>query len=181
MSFKFDFLGEGEKLAENLTTMKGINNDRNLMTNCSNELHKVIPILDMHTIPFSTITINSMVQFKKVINESNLDNELDIISGKYEGGLKIWECSYDLTNYLLSQVDFEVNRKDAIEIGCGHGFPGISALKLGFEHVIFSDLNDEVLREVTWKNILLNCSGEWDRAECFSGNWLSLSDMLSSR
>ena len=33
-------------------------------------------------------------------------NNTDIIPGKYEGGLKVWECSIDLCNYLEEQLQF---------------------------------------------------------------------------
>ncbi len=85
-------------------------------------------------------------------------NETDIIPGKYEGGLKVWECSIDLCNYLAEQISsFYVHQaKDrqhasdnmmdleyendvhflcsgrggnVIELGCGHGLPGCLILK----------------------------------------------------
>ena len=33
-------------------------------------------------------------------------NNTDIIPGKYEGGLKVWECSIDLCNYLQEHIQF---------------------------------------------------------------------------
>ena len=86
-------------------------------------------------------------------------NETDIIPGKYEGGLKVWECSIDLCNYLAEQIslfyaqqakdtqqksddmmDLEYYENDVqsllskgggnvIELGCGHGLPGCLILK----------------------------------------------------
>ena len=37
--------------------------------------------------------------------DAHLLGDSDIIKGSYEGGLKTWECSIDLVNY-LSQQDF---------------------------------------------------------------------------
>mmetsp|Transcript_12701 Transcript_12701/g.37383 ORF Transcript_12701/g.37383 Transcript_12701/m.37383 type:complete len:404 (-) Transcript_12701:35-1246(-) len=72
----------------------------------------------------------------------------DIIEGVYEGGLKVWECSMDLCQYLAEQVSrfrnmsaVPIHRYDGelvwndcqgalsangstLEIGCGHGLPG---------------------------------------------------------
>jgi hypothetical protein len=87
-------------------------------------------------------------------NHNNIrDGETDLIPGVYEGGLKVWECSLDLCQYLLSIIE-EISRenndgtscsshviiKDAIsrsiqsggsalEIGCGHGLPGCLILR----------------------------------------------------
>jgi hypothetical protein len=42
----------------------------------------------------------------------------------------------------------EQSKGIALEIGCGHGLPGICLLKRGFETVIFSDFNEEVTSRV---------------------------------
>ena len=73
------------------------------------------------------------------------ENNTDIIPGKYEGGLKVWECSIDLCNYLAEQLqqqqhhDFSVDQiaiqnalkrgGKTIELGCGHGLPACMILK----------------------------------------------------
>jgi hypothetical protein len=66
----------------------------------------------------------------------------DIVTGVYEGGAKVWECSLDLVDYLAVEMDNEMAEKNANsssndnnsddigwpakvwEIGCGHGLPG---------------------------------------------------------
>lgn len=52
----------------------------------------------------------------------------DLVPGVYEGGFKVWEGSIDLVNHLVAQ---QVQLKDlrVIELGCGHGVPGIHALQ----------------------------------------------------
>lgn len=116
-------------------------------------------------------------------NESALDKESDIIPGVYEGGYKVWECSVDLTALLL-QKQFslpDVSTCRVIELGCGHGFPGVAALKLGCKRVVFSDLNAEVINAVTWPNVFLNCRDIMDRVECYSGDWDELSTELFNK
>lgn len=112
-----------------------------------------------------------------------IDKESDIIPGVYEGGNKVWECSVDLTVLLMSHKYSlpvpETSR--AIELGCGHGFPGIAALKLGYQQVVFSDLNGEVIESATWPNIYLNCREQVPRAVCYSGDWEALSRELTNR
>ena len=45
-------------------------------------------------------------------------NNSDLVSGVYEGGLKVWECSLDLVDYItLNKEKFE--GKKVLEIGCG--------------------------------------------------------------
>ena len=46
--------------------------------------------------------------------------------------------------------------KIVIDLGCGHGLLGILALKFGAKLVIFQDFNSEVLKTLTFFNLLLN-------------------------
>lgn len=122
------------------------------------------------------------------------ENSTDLIPLVYEGGLKIWECSIDLVEYLLeSQVGF--HGKLVMEIGCGAGLPGIYALLQGAE-VHFQDYNDDVIEYVTIPNVLMNlaqqpkqCQSETAsfgllqtaRKCCrfFSGDWGSVVDFIN--
>ena len=70
----------------------------------------------------------------------------DLVPGVYEGGFKVWECSIDLVE-LLVRDKVEFSGKKVIELGCGHGLPGIHALQEGAT-VDFQDYNAEVLQEV---------------------------------
>lgn len=50
----------------------------------------------------------------------------DLISGVYEGGLKVWECTYDLLE--LIEKDMETfGGKTVLDLGCGAGLLGILA------------------------------------------------------
>ena len=51
------------------------------------------------------------------------------VTGVYEGGLKIWECSIDLAAFVASGVDFQ--NLNVLELGCGAGLPAIVAGQLG--------------------------------------------------
>ena len=98
----------------------------------------------------------------------------DVVSGKYEGGYKVWECSLDLVQY-LGQFPCSLGvPQQVLELGCGQGFPGIAALqRFPSCKVVFSDLNAEVLQETTWRNIHLNASNV-SRVMCVAGDWSSL-------
>ena len=70
-----------------------------------------------------------------------------IVKGVYEGGLKIWECSIDLADFLHHAVEVAGTEPASIstterstklifphdssvlELGCGHGLPAITALR----------------------------------------------------
>ncbi|CAM9791234.1 unnamed protein product [Pylaiella littoralis] len=121
--------------------------------------------------------------------------ESDLVPGVYEGGLKVWEASLDLVDHLVSSggdgnggvfAEDEATvvtgrRKRVLELGCGHGFPGIVALQQGLR-VCFSDFNREVIEQVTIPNVKLNVEERyWPLAEYYSGDWNSLSPLLEER
>jgi hypothetical protein len=117
-----------------------------------------------HTLPQSTMNLSPRPNPKV----------LDVVPGIYEGGMKVWECSYDLCRYLREQL--ECSRTDThsslfrcqsfLELGCGHGLPTCFLLRLFRLHphifgnkrptFVLSDYNDFVLKEVTWSNLILN-------------------------
>ena len=92
----------------------------------------------------------------------------DLVPGKYEGGLKVWECSIDLCRY-LAQDNNEINIEGHIlELGCGHGLPGCWVLKQAISnknedkcYVTFSDYNEFVLKDVTIRNVTMNVQESW--------------------
>lgn len=54
----------------------------------------------------------------------------DLIPAVYEGGLKIWECTVDLIDY-IAHSDLQLEGKKVLDLGCGAGLVGILALKKG--------------------------------------------------
>lgn len=122
-------------------------------------------------------------------NKSNLLHS-DLVEGVYEGGLKVWECSIDLLNYLaemaattdysqlkvLSRYQIQV-----FEIGCGHGLPGIFCLLRGSQ-VLLQDFNEEVIAKVTKPTVELNASSTSHQSNCkfMHGDWDNL-DLADSK
>lgn len=83
----------------------------------------------------------------------------DLISGVYEGGLKVWECTYDLLEVI--EKDGETfGGKSVLDLGCGAGLLGILALKRGARQVHFQDYNSTVIDQLTLSNVVLNCQEE---------------------
>ncbi|KAJ3571275.1 hypothetical protein NP233_g3854 [Leucocoprinus birnbaumii] len=93
----------------------------------------------------------------------------DLVPRVYEGGLKTWECSIDLVEYLDSTHGVEgFLGKHILELGCGTAVPSLYILHHIFsspppsevsqlpETVIYlQDYNDSVLELVTLPNVLL--------------------------
>lgn len=122
------------------------------------------------------------------------ENSTDLIPLVYEGGLKIWECSIDLVEYLLeSEMSFDGKR--VMEVGCGAGLPGIYVLLQGAE-VHFQDYNDDVIEYVTIPNVLVNLAQQQKQSQSerassdlletarkccrfFSGDWGSVVDFIN--
>ncbi|XP_040373460.1 histidine protein methyltransferase 1 homolog isoform X1 [Rosa chinensis] len=99
----------------------------------------------------------------------------DLVPGKYEGGLKLWEGSLDLVKALSSEVQnghlsfagrrvlepnvLAWNSQLSIRktmLGCGHGLPGIFACLEGAAAIHFQDFNAEVLQCLTIPNVNAN-------------------------
>ncbi|ETW07687.1 hypothetical protein H310_02144 [Aphanomyces invadans] len=107
----------------------------------------------------------------------------DIQTGVYEGGFKLWECAVDLIQYLAANApNLPVhNGWRVLELGCGHGLPGLHALQQGAAHVTFSDYNHEVIELATIPNLQRNANAnDLTKATFYSGDWQLMSeDMLA--
>lgn len=116
----------------------------------------------------------------------------DLVPGKYEGGLKLWEGSLDLVKALRLEVQngqLSFTGKRILELGCGHGLPGIFACIEGAGAIHFQDFNAEVLRCLTIPNINANLSKDsqpLNMAELnngaevrfFAGDWSEVHQLL---
>ncbi|XP_009937552.2 histidine protein methyltransferase 1 homolog isoform X1 [Opisthocomus hoazin] len=142
------------------------------------------------------------------IVSKSVSSRSDLIPGVYEGGLKIWECTFDLIDY-FSEAEIHFANKTVLDLGCGAGLLGIVALRGKAEKVHFQDYNSTVIDEITLPNVVANCINEGSRmgsgdhrktskpplkrpkkAECspdaltkcrfFSGEWSKVSELLLS-
>lgn len=101
----------------------------------------------------------------------------DLVPGKYEGGLKLWEGSLDLIAALSSEMQdgrLSFHGKRVLELGCGHGLPGIFACLKAAAAVHFQDFNVEVLQCLTIPNVTANIEKEGHintKTQFFSGDW----------
>ncbi|XP_033835777.1 histidine protein methyltransferase 1 homolog [Periophthalmus magnuspinnatus] len=85
-----------------------------------------------------------------------LQQKSDLISGIYEGGLKVWECTYDLLKLIEKDIE-TFGGKMVLDLGCGAGLLGILALKRGARQVHFQDYNSTVIEQLTVPTVILNC------------------------
>ncbi|CAL5224121.1 g6753 [Coccomyxa viridis] len=121
----------------------------------------------------------------------------DLIPGKYEGGFKLWECALDLSAHLCQAFDIRATQERwssalpgntrVLELGCGHGLPGILLLLAGCK-VHFQDYNAEVLQSLTSVNVLENLGSHPgtailrdERPRYFAGDWGMLPELLDSK
>ncbi|KAM7014066.1 histidine protein methyltransferase 1 homolog isoform 1-T2 [Passerculus sandwichensis] len=139
------------------------------------------------------------------IVSKSVSSHSDLIPGVYEGGLKIWECTFDLMDY-LTEAEIEFTNKTVLDLGCGAGLLGIVALQGEAARVHFQDYNSTVIDEITLPNVAANCIGEGrsgkdrkasnppskrprkaesspdvlSRCRFFSGEWSQVSQLLSN-
>ncbi|CAG8740895.1 32681_t:CDS:2, partial [Racocetra persica] len=130
-----------------------------------------------------------------------LTDDNDVVHGVYEGGLKTWECSLDLVEYLsikLKEINLSGNK--ILELGCGSALPGIYLLSTQPSLCVdFQDYNEDVLKLVTIPNILINtvlrpqsdeiseldiveetnCLNQLKNSRFFKGDWNELNDILN--
>ncbi|KAK4528799.1 hypothetical protein GAYE_SCF64G6745 [Galdieria yellowstonensis] len=98
--------------------------------------------------------------------------EQDVIRGVYEGGFKLWEGAIDLVKF-LDTININGFQR-GLELGCGHGLPGIYALQKGIE-MDFQDFNESVITQVLFPNIVLNkCTVQASKSLFLAGDWSSL-------
>ncbi|KAK1791653.1 hypothetical protein P4O66_013648 [Electrophorus voltai] len=105
-------------------------------------------------------TAPERVDREKILFKAITQNS-DLISGVYEGGLKIWECTYDLLEYIDDEGE-TFSGKRVLDLGCGAGLLGILALKRGASMVHFQDYNSTVIEQLTMLNVVLNYEEESD-------------------
>ncbi|CAH0555253.1 unnamed protein product [Brassicogethes aeneus] len=106
-------------------------------------------------------------------------NHSDLITAEYEGGLKIWECTYDLINYINS-LNISFKNKRVLDLGCGSGMVGILTYLLNSK-CYFQDYNNEVISNITIPNVIINSrkhNKPIENAKFFDGDWQSFLELM---
>ena len=103
----------------------------------------------------------------------------DLIPGVYEGGLKIWEGSCDLLEYLCTSK-IVLSGARVLELGCGTGLPGIATVLHGASCVTFQDYNPGVIHLCTIPNLLANLTTQpMPSLKFFAGDWSDLVTLIN--
>ncbi|XP_053893988.1 histidine protein methyltransferase 1 homolog [Malaclemys terrapin pileata] len=146
------------------------------------------------------MTLSNDSHEEDIVSKS-ISSHSDLITGIYEGGLKIWECTFDLMDY-LSEAEMQFINKTVLDLGCGAGLLGIFALKRNAKKVHFQDYNRTMIDEITLPNVVANCTDGGDdgiseppskkhkkadftpalmsKCRFFSGEWAEFSQLLLS-
>lgn len=103
-----------------------------------------------------------LIASEKQYDESS-KKSIDSFSGQ-----KIWECSHDLC-LMLQRVPLAPSTR-VLELGCGHGLPGLICLSKGCQ-VHFQDYSHETIENVTRQTILLNQPSKLESCSFSSGEW----------
>ncbi|NXY57786.1 MET18 methyltransferase, partial [Callaeas wilsoni] len=121
-------------------------------------------VLELSYVKLSVVemTCSGDADSEGIVSKS-VSSHSDLIPGVYEGGLKIWECTFDLMDY-LSEAEIEFTNKAVLDLGCGAGLLGIVALRGRADSVHFQDYNSTVIDEITLPNVVANCVEEGRRA-----------------
>jgi SAM-dependent methyltransferase len=88
-----------------------------------------------------------------------------------------------LVQYLIDE-NINLESKRILEVGCGHGIPGLYCLLTSNNATVhFQDYNDEVIKFLTMPNVLINDANNniLSRASFFSGDWYHLEQFLSNQ
>lgn len=112
----------------------------------------------------------------------------DLIPGAYEGGCKLWECSVDLCRYLAAGGKGApiLSGSRVLELGCGHGLPGVVAALRGAHSVTWQDYNGDVLHSLTAPTAVANLrrsgrEAQGSRLRFMSGDWGALHALLPAQ
>ncbi|XP_017785209.1 PREDICTED: histidine protein methyltransferase 1 homolog [Nicrophorus vespilloides] len=132
----------------------------------------------------STVIVSELVRKKQNEEDSIFkaeQNNSDLITAVYEGGLKIWECTYDVLDYIYDGEKLEFKDRKVLDLGCGAGIIGIYSLLNGASNVCLQDYNPEVIKYITIPNVLLNAGSKeeaQERCDFYCGDWGSFANLL---
>ncbi|XP_037291990.2 histidine protein methyltransferase 1 homolog [Rhipicephalus microplus] len=135
-------------------------------------------VLDLTSIKVTFIVGGQMESLLKGDVLEAAEGNLDIIPSVYEGGMKVWECSIDLTEYIENHLSIDDESK-VLELGCGAGLPGLLACLKG-AFVDFQDYNKQVLELITIPNAFSNIGIRVKkRCHFYAGDWSALADNIA--
>jgi len=103
----------------------------------------------------------------------------DLLPGRYEGGVKLWECALDLCAFLRGPQAPRLAGARVLELGCGQGLPACEAALQGAACVTLQDYNAPVLHLLTARVLAANLAerpGAAPPLRFLSGDWAALAE-----
>ncbi|KAI5710508.1 hypothetical protein M8J76_004024 [Diaphorina citri] len=143
-----------------------------ILTNIISELDKQVE--NLTSVSNIKLLRTPLFEYETFVNISHTDLKPNV----YEGGYKIWECTFDLLNFTKDNV--AVDKLSVLDVGCGAGLLGLYTLMNGAAHVSFQDYNQEVIESLTLPNILMN-TDNLEKCKFYHGDWGSLSAVIHSK
>ncbi|CAN8020991.1 unnamed protein product [Ixodes persulcatus] len=137
-------------------------------------------VLDLTSMKVEFLVSSQMEQLLKGDLKEAADENLDLVPSVYEGGMKVWECSIDLAEYVESFLTIDEDTT-ILELGCGAGLPGhVGGIRGATVH--FQDYNKQVLDLVTIPNAFANIGSEvYRRCRFLAGDWSVLLEHLKEQ
>jgi len=179
-SFKFNFGTESEENDEQHHVKNQSNNKEKLrekpLRDCIRHQKEDTPLCsDALTVEhFNKIEIGSSTLYylKADIAEHSVQSQeiypllqsSDLQSGEYEGGLKVWECTLDLLNYLHAKK-YPLDGKNVLDLGCGAGLLGLFSYLNGASNVCLQDYNSEVIENFSIPSVEYTLNDSIDKTE----------------
>ena len=171
--FKFNFNQEEEETVKN-EDIKG-NPDSCKQHELQGKTVGDIVVIEMKVEKSDTVInyVKSSDAINQIKNKPKyLEQNTDLVKNVYEGGLKIWECSHDLVQFLCSS-QVPIKDQQILELGCGAALPGLYCLHQNASVLHLQDYNTEVIDYITAPNVLMNRSTDHPtQVQLFSGDWL---------
>ena len=135
---------------------------------------------DSHSQSQGLIPASLQNELESLVQVAKLQHS-DLVPGVYEGGMKVWECAFDLVGY-LTESGVQFSGLGVLELGSGAGLPGISALLNGADYVHFQDYNPEVLLNTGKRhgNETGPVDGLVSRCRFFSGDWNEFANLAAT-
>ncbi|MEE6471010.1 hypothetical protein FKM82_009146 [Ascaphus truei] len=152
-----DCLAEGKTACRSFATEHNIPEDVSRVL--ENKVFESVSDLQFVNVSVVEMTLSSKDSSSENTVSKSITSNSDLISGVYEGGMKIWECTFDLIKYFEDE-DVHFDGKRVLDLGCGAGLLGIVALKRNAKEVHFQDYNRTVIEEITMPNTLVNCDSD---------------------
>ena len=192
MSFKFNFGASPTDDSSDIKCDTPCESSLNPLRPC--QVHQCDLKIELSNFEWSAIDVGKhTLRFVSpdfaATNVSNADitsliTSSDLHSGEYEGGLKVWECTFDLLDYIEEKgIGFQASTV-VFDMGCGAGLLGIFALLKGAATVCFQDYNSEVIESFTMPSVCAslndaNITPEKERRlKLFSGDWSAVGKHL---